>query len=97
MSFDAGFQFIPQNPNDELSKESRTKIRKQAMRGVAAARRRNAASISQTARGTATGSRYLIPNPAAPLPALGLERLIKENGLDPMDLSALTSIHIGAV
>jgi hypothetical protein len=95
MSSDANFEFIEQNSNNAISKEARTKIRKQAMRGVAAARRKNTAEIDWTFNGAVRLSSHLIPNPAAPLPTSGLELLVKDKGLDPMDLSALTSIHIG--
>jgi hypothetical protein len=97
MSSDDNFHFIPQNPNGALSKETRTIIRKQAMRGVAAARRKNATSISQSSSGMVTHSWYFLPKPTAPMPTSGLELLVKDKGLDPMDLSALTSIHIGEV
>jgi hypothetical protein len=31
------------------------------------------------------------------MPISGLELLVRDSGLDPIDLSALASVHIGAV
>jgi hypothetical protein len=97
MSSDANFEFIQQHSNNAISKKTRTKIRKQAMRGVAAARRRRAPATNWRSNDAVSLPSHLIPNPAAPLPTSGLELLVKDKGLDPMDLSALTSIHIGEV
>jgi hypothetical protein len=97
MSHDTNFEFIQQHPNDALSKETRLKIRKQAMRDAGAARRRNNLAINQSSKRAFRQPVFLIPNPAAPLPTSGLELLVKDKGLDPMDLSALTSIHVGSM
>jgi hypothetical protein len=88
------FHFIVQNPKEQFSKDTRTKIRKQAMRAVGIARRRS--------------DRF--PNPCPPIqhdleqirltqtvPLSGIELLVKDSGIDPRDLSALTCVHIGMV
>jgi hypothetical protein len=91
-----GFQFILHAPNERLSKENRSKIRRHAMKVVGAARRtpndashRESAKYYKTHRGMEMSS--LLP----PMPLSGLELLVKDQGLDPFDLSSLTTVHIG--
>lgn len=93
-SDDGSFEFVIQEPNERFSKETQTKIRKQAMRAVGAARRRSNLSMIPS---SGSPSRYPNWHPVPPMPLSGLELLVKDRGLDPMDLSALTSIHIGSM
>ncbi|PKK54283.1 hypothetical protein CI102_1725 [Trichoderma harzianum] len=93
-----GFQFILHAPNERLSKENRSKIRRHAMKVVGAARRtpndashRESAKYYKTHRGMEMSS--LLP----PMPLSGLELLVKDQGLDPFDLSSLTTVHIGPI
>jgi hypothetical protein len=86
------FEFIAQDPNERFSEETQTTIRKQAMRAVGAARRRSGRA-SRSTRATQDTS---LPRPYS-MPLSGLEMLVRDRGIDPIDLSALTSIHIGAM
>lgn len=97
---DGGFEFVMQNPNDNVSRETRTRIRRQAMKAVGATRRkpvllRSSSSGMAIRDPVRRDQRSLGPPPSMPLS--GLELLVRDRGLDPMDLSALTSIHIGAM
>ena len=91
-SEEGGFEFVMQEPQEKFSKEIQTRIRRQAMKAVGASRRRPNLSQSHS---PAASSRC--PNPAPQMPFSGLELLVKDRGLDPMDLSGLTSVHIGAM
>lgn len=86
------FEFVAQQPNEKLSKETRLKIRRHAMKAVGAARRKPAEAIS---RFPSRRPDLDAPHPMFGMPFSGLELLVKDYGLDPMDLSALTSVHIG--
>jgi hypothetical protein len=94
-----GFEFVMQDPNERFSSDIRTKIRKQAMRGrIGAAHQRSRRLSSPSPTRTSRRSTKGDPDLAHPLPSMplsGLELLIRDRGLDPLDLSALTSIHIG--
>lgn len=95
---DDKFKFVMQTPNDRLSKETRTIIRKQVMNTVTAARRKsdlNKNPSSESRSSTRQDPTLLHLSP--PMPISGLELLVKDCGIDPMDLSALTSIHIGSM
>ena len=92
------FEFVMQDPNEKFSSETRAVIRRQAIRAVNAARERlgrSSGSVLSSRRLTARESG--LGNPLLQMPYSGLELLVSHHGLDPMDLSALTSIHIGAV
>ena len=84
------FEFVLHEPNVALSRASLSKIRRHAMRAVGAARQRPGEMAS--ARPYPLQRRLLPPTSLS-----GLELLIKDYGLDPMDLSALESVHIGTV
>jgi hypothetical protein len=90
-SQEGGFEFIMQEPNESFSKETQTKIRRQAMRSVGAARSKTCMIPNPESL-----SRYPNWHLVSPMPLSGLELLVKDRGLDPMDLSALTSIHVGS-
>jgi hypothetical protein len=97
---DDDFEFVMQTPDGSLSKETRIKIRKQAMKAVAATRRRSGIAANLGPGGVPKnlvwqGSIELHPSP--PMPFSGLELLVRDCGLDPFDLSALTSIHVGTM
>jgi hypothetical protein len=86
------FEFVAHRPNERVSNETRLKIRRHAMKAVGASRRKPGEA----------GSRYYamrpdrkVLHPLPDMPFSGLELLVKDYGLDPMDLSALTSVHIG--
>jgi hypothetical protein len=81
------FEFVAQKPNGTLSREDRSRVRRHAMKAIGAARRKT----SEAAPANSAVCR-LPPS----LPLSGLELLVKESGLDPMDLSALASVHLGA-
>ncbi|KAH8807831.1 hypothetical protein F5884DRAFT_857398 [Xylogone sp. PMI_703] len=98
-SNNGGFEFVMQEPNEKFTKETQTKIRKQAMRAVGAARQYRAGFSANPRFGAASRrpaqSDLDLLHPIAPMPLSGLELLVKDRGLDPMDLSALTSVHMG--
>ncbi|KAL6693471.1 hypothetical protein J3F84DRAFT_380903 [Trichoderma pleuroticola] len=90
-----GFQFILHAPNERLSKGNRSKIRRHAMKVVVEARHapsdashRESVEYYKTPLGREVSSLLL------PMPLSGLEQLVKDQGLDPLDLSSLTSVHI---
>jgi hypothetical protein len=94
------FAFVSQDPKKRFSKETQTIIRKQAMRAVGAARRRPTHSSSTNpSHGSRGGARLDLeqPSPLPPMPLSGLELLVKDCGLDPIDLSALTCVHVGSM
>jgi hypothetical protein len=96
----SGFEFVMQDPTERFSNETRTKIRKQAMRGRVSAPRHGS---SRSSSSPTTQSKCLtrcdsdLEHPLPPMPLSGLELLVRDRGLDPMDLSALASIHIGTM
>jgi hypothetical protein len=88
---DGAFDFVQHEPNAALSRENRSKIRRHAMRAVRSER-------AAAKRGEAIPSnRYPLQRQLQPAPVSGLELLVKKYGLDPLDLSALTSVHLGAM
>lgn len=126
----AGFEFVIQQTDQYgFSKETKTRIRRQAMKAVGEARRqsgvygksnllqappdlsRNAAPLGDMksqperkheAAGKRGRWRVNMPgkankplSPPPPMPLSGLEAVMRDHGLDIMDLSALTAIHIG--
>jgi hypothetical protein len=95
-----GFEFVIQDPNERFSRETQTKIRKQAMRAVGVARRMSRRSSSPSHTSESRRPRRWdsdLEHPLPPMPLSGLELLVRDRGIDPVDLSALTSIHIGAM
>ena len=71
------------------------------MRAVGASRRRSNRSSSSSNPPSApeggASREPAIPPLLLPVPLSGMELLVKDSGLDPTDLSALTSVHIGAM
>ncbi|KAI3322967.1 hypothetical protein HD806DRAFT_497400 [Xylariaceae sp. AK1471] len=87
-SNDVRFEFVAQRSNGTLSREDRSRVRRHAMKTIGASRRRTSdVAPAYTAIRSSTPSWSLS----------GLELLVKDSGLDPMDLSALASVHLGAV
>jgi len=85
------FEFVLHEPNVGLSRENRSKIRRHAMRAVGTARLRGSEPV-------ATRPSYPLQRRALPpAPQSGLELLVRDYGLDPVDLSALASVHIGVM
>lgn len=99
-SIHSTFEFVMQDPNERFSRETQTKIRKQAMRAVGAARRKSDRSRSPSPTNT---PKYRIRRDSDiaqllyPMPVSGLELLVKDRGFDPVDLSGLASVHIGTM
>jgi hypothetical protein len=95
----SGFQFVMQDPKESFSRETQTAIRRQAMRAVGARRRSGQSSTPSPTREPRRRIRWDSQSPTlwTPMPLSGLELLVKDRGIDPVDLSALTSIHIGAM
>jgi hypothetical protein len=89
-----------QDPKERFSRETQTKIRRQAMRAVGAARRRSDRSRSPS---PTSSSKHRIRRDSEiahllhPMPLSGLELLVRDRGLDPIDLSGLASVHIGTM
>jgi hypothetical protein len=96
-SLQSGFEFVMQDPNERFSKKTQTIIRKRAMRAVGAARRRSGPHSSSSPTSDPRRRTPLDTHPLPPMPISGLELLVRDSGLDPIDLSALASVHIGAV
>ena len=92
-----GFEFVMQDPNERFSNETRTKIRKQAMRGRIGGPRHGSGHSLAPKCTHSTSRSWDLDHPLPPMPASGLELLIRDRGIDPLDLSALASIHIGTV
>jgi hypothetical protein len=94
----SGFEFVMTDPTERFSSETRTKIRKQAMRGRVGAHTSRRSSSPPTKQSKYPTRRdWDMAHPLPPMPLSGLELLIRDRGLDPLDLSALASIHIGAM
>jgi hypothetical protein len=96
-SEDGNFEFVMQTSNSSFSNETRTKIRRKAMKAVTARRKlaTNPASRVEPRYQIWQDPSSLHPSP--PITFSGLELLVKDRGLDPMDLSALTSIYMGTM
>ncbi|KAH8897956.1 hypothetical protein GQ53DRAFT_791642 [Thozetella sp. PMI_491] len=92
---DDGFAFVLHRPNEKLSQETRSKIRRHSMKAVAAARNRSNGGAFNYYR--MRKRREAPPSPLPPIPLSGLELLVRDRGIDPMDLSALTSVHMGTI
>lgn len=93
------FEFVIQDPNERFSKETKTKIRKQAMRAVGARRRSDGPKSpgpTAVSRHRQRGDSDKIPSLVS-MPLAPLELLVRNSGIDPIDLSALASVHIGAM
>ncbi|KAI8630202.1 hypothetical protein F5Y19DRAFT_429323 [Xylariaceae sp. FL1651] len=84
-SNDGDFEFVAQRFNGTLSKVDRYRVRSHVMRAVGAARRKTGDVTSAT------------PIPPPSLSLSGVEVSVRSIGLDPMDLSALSSITLGPV
>jgi hypothetical protein len=93
-SEEGNFEFVMQTSNDSFSDETRTKIRKKAMKAVAARRK---LAVNPRPGLEPRHSVRLSQLPSYSMPFSGLELLVRDRGLDPMDLSALTSIHMGTM
>ncbi|KAL7929787.1 hypothetical protein V8C35DRAFT_314791 [Trichoderma chlorosporum] len=91
------FEFILHAPNERISRENRSKIRRHAMKAVGAARRANDAPYETTAKYYTAPRGREMTSLLPPMPLSGLELLVKHQGLDPLDLSSLTTIHIGPI
>lgn len=66
------------------------------MKAVGAARRTSKdASHKGSTKYYTTHQDRGMPCLLPPMPLSGLELLVKDQGLDPLDLSSLTSVHIG--
>jgi len=91
------FEFVMQNPNQKFSSEARAKIRRQAIRAVNAAHGTPGRPPSLGFPSLLTPKGYDIELPLPHMSFSGLELLVSHHGLDPTDLSLLTSIHIGAM
>jgi hypothetical protein len=92
-SLQSDFMFVIQDPKERFSDETRTKIRRQAMRGrLGAPRHSSMSECKRTIRQI-----WDTEHPSPPMPASGLELLIRDRGIDPLDLSALASVHMGTV
>ncbi|KAE9374670.1 hypothetical protein N431DRAFT_372476 [Stipitochalara longipes BDJ] len=94
---ESDFMFVIQDPKERFSNETRTKIRKQAMRGRVGAPRHSLSPGSMSEYKRTIRRNWDMEHPLPPMPVSGLELLIKDRGIDPLDLSALASIHIGTV
>lgn len=82
-----------QDPNERFSKETQTMIRKKAMRG-----RRRLDDVSGSSHKRSPKRPTLdITHQILPLPLSGLEMLVRDRGIDPVNLSALTSVHVGTM
>lgn len=91
------FEFVMQDPNESFSREIQTTIRKQAMRAIGATRRRSHRRSPTSISRYRTRRDSDLAHPLPPMPLSGLELLVKDRGIDPIDLSALSSIHIGTM
>jgi hypothetical protein len=92
------FEFVQHVPNAALSRENRSKIRRHAMRAVGAARREQ--HEADGAETTSSGARRRYPLQSRllqpPVARTPIDLLVQDQGLSPMDLSALTSVHFGS-
>jgi hypothetical protein len=93
-----GFQFILHAPNERLSKENRSKIRRHAMKAVGAARRvSNDIPSKAPSKCHTTHRDNAAQGPLPSMPLSGLELFVKDIGLDPLNFSSFTSVHMGPV
>ncbi|VUC29127.1 unnamed protein product [Clonostachys rosea] len=90
----SGFDFIAYQPKGKQRDDVRSRIRSHAMKAASASRRRqNQADVKFPTATPSEGMDHCIHHP---IPPFTLEvTKIREYGLDPIDLSALTSIHLG--
>lgn len=99
---DDGFTFVVQGPrNLKFNKETRTKIKKQAMKAVGAARRQSGTygkhnlrqfPVYRTGTRTADGRDIrLEPVLPPPMPLHGFERMLHDNGITPGSLAGYIS------
>jgi hypothetical protein len=93
---ESGFEFVMQYPNERFSRQTQTKIRRRAMLAVGAARHGPKPIQFETSKRRPQHTIDL-GHPLPPMPLSGLELLVRDSGLDPVDFSALASIHIGAM
>ncbi|KAF2111233.1 hypothetical protein BDV96DRAFT_189386 [Lophiotrema nucula] len=96
---DSSFEFIQEGPSKRVSRENKTRIRRKAMQSVGAARRRGdlAKDPKRWIAAPYPASKSLFSlQTSRPFPLSGMELLVRNLGLDPLDLSALSSVHIGA-
>uniref|UniRef100_A0A8H7TMA4 Transcription factor domain-containing protein n=1 Tax=Bionectria ochroleuca TaxID=29856 RepID=A0A8H7TMA4_BIOOC len=90
----SGFDFIAYQPKGKQRDDVRSRIRSHAMKATSASRRRqNQADVKLPTEGPGIDMHHCLYHP---IPTFALEvTKIGEYGLDPIDLSALTSIHLG--
>ncbi|CAI6100945.1 unnamed protein product [Clonostachys chloroleuca] len=90
----SGFDFIAYQPKGKQRDDVRSRIRSHAMKATSASRRRqNKADVELPTEAPGMDMRHC---PHHPIPTFALEvTKIGEYGLDPIDLSALTSVHLG--
>ncbi|KAK7222382.1 hypothetical protein V2G26_010385 [Clonostachys chloroleuca] len=90
----SGFDFIAYQPKGKQRDDVRSRIRSHAMKATSASRRRqNKADVELATEAPGMDMRHC---PHHPIPTFALEvTKIGEYGLDPIDLSALTSVHLG--
>lgn len=90
----SGFDFIAYQPKGKQRDDVRSRIRSHAMKATCASRRRqNQADVKLPTEGPGIDMHHCLYHP---IPTFALEvTKIGEYGLDPIDLSALTSIHLG--
>ncbi|CAH0026970.1 unnamed protein product [Clonostachys rhizophaga] len=90
----SGFDFIAYQPKGKQRDDVRSRIRSHAMKATSASRRRqNQVDVKLPTEAPGIDMRHCLHHP---IPTFALEvTKIAEYGLDPIDLSALTSIHLG--
>lgn len=91
------FEFIQHAPNKRLSRENRSKIRRHAMKAVGASRRISNGVQFKPSKCHKLVRNSTVPSPLPPMPLSGLELLVKDIGIDPLNFSSLTSVHMGPV
>ncbi|KAK1238187.1 hypothetical protein MKX08_002766 [Trichoderma sp. CBMAI-0020] len=91
------FEFILHEPNKRLSRDTHRKIRKHAMKAAGAARRIRNVQSKSPSKGRKLVRKNAVLSPPPPMPLSGLELLVKDIGLDPINFSSLTSVHLGPV
>lgn len=92
------FEFILHEPNKQLSRETYRRIRSHAMKAAGASRRiLNDVQSKSPSKGHKLVRKNAVLSPPPPMPLSGLELLVKDIGLDPINFSSLTSVHLGPV
>lgn len=91
------FEFILHEPNKQLSRETHRRIRSHAMKAAGASRRILNDQSKSLSKGRKFVRKNAVLNPPPPMPLSGLELLVKDIGLDPINFSSLTSVHLGPV